>query len=469
MNEAERSLRNWILNQHNPGYVLQEVSETELHLDTDYATASILFYIDPDIVEFTITMKETGEVVFYLHFQPDNPVHGEELFHDLVHSLITLKEHQEVQILLCCTSGLTTSYFASQLNDAASVLKLNYVFSAVSYEELFEKEYHSELILLAPQISFQYEAVKEALPDTRVLKIPTELFARYDASALIDLIKETLKQKEEPAEPVLEEPSIQKDACFNKHHILLINIRIRERSSFRYRVYENGLITLDETVMKYRQALTLPDIEDIITTVIARGHQIDLIGISAPGTIHEGHIFLPEFTSLQVDLDIPAWLEEKYHIQACVLNNMNAAALGCYYCQNQFHDIVLLYQSAKHISGGAGIIINGQLVTGLNSMAGETKYLAGCLVSHSPYDSHIHSAREAEEIVTRTICSIQSVIGTQAVYLCSPLTPNLKQLHNDLAKRMDEKYIPAIIKVNDLCEPIFYGILLYTLGLTQKA
>ena len=136
MNKAEQSLRSWILNQHNSGYVLQEVSETELHLDTDYATASILFYIDPDIVEFTITMKETGEVVFYLHFQPDNPVHGEELFHDLVHSLITLKEHQEVQILLCCTSGLTTSYFASQLNDAASVLKLNYVFSAVSYEEI---------------------------------------------------------------------------------------------------------------------------------------------------------------------------------------------------------------------------------------------------------------------------------------------------------------------------------------------
>lgn len=465
MNENTQDYYNWILKHTSPSYEIHAISDNEIHLDTDYARATILFYIDPDIAEFTIVNSVSHDTVFYLHFEPEIRSRAEQLFNDLVHSLIAMKENSHIKVLLCCTSGLTTGFFVKKLEEAAKVLNLPYNFSAVSYEELYQVGFSANIILLAPQIGYVEKEVRDAMNDSRVLTVPTEIFASYDTGRMITLIQNTLK-KHEP------EKSIMDDAMsvMSRNHetVLIISIRIRSLSNFHYCVIDHGKLVLDERVRKYRQALTLEDIEDIIRTVIARGHKLDRIGISTPGTVNEGHVFLPEFTSVEIGLDIPEYIESRYGIKTSVINNMNAAALGCYCMQHTYRDIVLLYQSSQHVGGGAGIIINGQLVTGLNGMAGETKYTLGVIPQLSS-SFRIHSQQQALELVVKTLVCIQGTIGTSAVYLASNMTPDMSAVRDEMKKYMAEPYIPELIKVDNLGEYIFCGLFLYTIGVTKQA
>ena len=78
-------------------------------------------------------------------------------------ALVSYNEEQTVKVLLCCTSALTTSYFAEQLNNAAKILSLNYIFEAVSYDRVYEKGLYYDIILLAPQIGFQQKKIHNAM------------------------------------------------------------------------------------------------------------------------------------------------------------------------------------------------------------------------------------------------------------------------------------------------------------------
>ena len=47
--------------------------------------------------------------------------HAIELFHEMIESILQLVEKPKVRILLSCSGGLTTSYFASKLNEASEL------------------------------------------------------------------------------------------------------------------------------------------------------------------------------------------------------------------------------------------------------------------------------------------------------------------------------------------------------------
>ena len=59
--------------------------------------------------------------------------HATELFNEMMNNILQLVEKPKIKILLSCSGGLTTSYFASKLNEAAQLLDYHY---AVSYTHL---------------------------------------------------------------------------------------------------------------------------------------------------------------------------------------------------------------------------------------------------------------------------------------------------------------------------------------------
>ena len=74
----------------------------------------------------------------------------------------------------------------------AELLELNYQFQAVGWEKVLAAALDFDVLLLAPQISYQCARIQKILPNKLVLKIPTLIFASYDCLKLFEFIKESL-------------------------------------------------------------------------------------------------------------------------------------------------------------------------------------------------------------------------------------------------------------------------------------
>ena len=61
---------------------------------------------------------------FYLHFELRDLNYVEELFAEMLATITDLKSKQTVKILLSCTGGLTTVFFADKLNETAKILSI---------------------------------------------------------------------------------------------------------------------------------------------------------------------------------------------------------------------------------------------------------------------------------------------------------------------------------------------------------
>ena len=182
----------WILLQNGKDGL---VIKADLHdnntiiIENDVVTGKIIFYGNA-IFEEELTDRQTNDKIFYLHFQLTYLNHAVELFKEMINCAKEVTNRPSVQVLLCCSGGLTTGFFAMKLNECAKLLDKDFKFEAVAFNKLIEAAENYDIILLAPQISYQHASLQEQLPNKIVLKIPTQVFAKYDVSKMIDLIDE---------------------------------------------------------------------------------------------------------------------------------------------------------------------------------------------------------------------------------------------------------------------------------------
>ena len=185
--------RKWILEQTDSAYRIEEKSEDEIDFVTDCAVGHVQFYhLEYEICALTIESEKADEPLFFLHFEIKDLDHAKELFTQMIASLKKAGEDTGVKVLLSCTSGFTTSFFAEKLNGAAQTLGLDYDFSAVPYTDLFEAAMDKDVIMLAPQIGYLLKKAKEVLKDKIIIQIPADVFATYNVTRTVDLIKEEL-------------------------------------------------------------------------------------------------------------------------------------------------------------------------------------------------------------------------------------------------------------------------------------
>ena len=183
--------RKWILEQTDSAYRIEEKSEDEIDFVTDCAVGHVQFYhLEYEICALTIESEKADEPLFFLHFEIKDLDHAKELFTQMIASLKKAGEDTGVKVLLSCTSGFTTSFFAEKLNGAAQTLGLDYDFSAVPYTDLFEAAMDKDVIMLAPQIGYLLKKAQEVLKDKIIIQIPADVFATYNVTRTVDLIKE---------------------------------------------------------------------------------------------------------------------------------------------------------------------------------------------------------------------------------------------------------------------------------------
>ena len=143
--------KEWIKNHETKDYQIIENNQDCIELNTDYGKAEIHFtdVTEGTIVEFNIVSYKDQEVKFYLHFELNDEDHAHQLYDEMVETLIELKNKKTLKVLLSCSSGLTTSMFASNLNSVVEMLGEDYHFEAYQIN-LFYKYLRLFLLVMMP-------------------------------------------------------------------------------------------------------------------------------------------------------------------------------------------------------------------------------------------------------------------------------------------------------------------------------
>lgn len=449
----------WVKTQERSSCTYQYTAK-QITISTSYARAEIRFY-DQNIVEFRILSVKREDTIFYLHFQLGNHEHTEELFHEMMNTLVSYTEEQTTKILLCCSSALTTSYFAEQLNSAAKLLALNYQFDAVSYEMVYEKGLYYNLILLAPQIGFQLQKIHNAMKEIPILTIPAGIFGKYDTGALISLVQKTLAEHQ-PKKTKAEEIAKVFDNSAKILCVCVFNSSRHIRTIYRY--YKNGEIITEGEIMK--KSIAISDVMDILDTMLAMYPEIECIGLSMPGVAMRGTLQLP--TEGIVNEEVSLEIFQRYH-RACVLSNdCNQVAYGIYSMEDKYQDLVFHFQPYGNSTGGAGIIANGELVRGKGRGAGELKTMMDQIKFSASLDELAKTADGTYEIVARTIACEISLIAPEAVYVHSAMSPDIEHLKGLVKTMVPETSLPDFYYVEDMREYMMVGTMLKTIDWYNK-
>lgn len=449
--------KNWILSHKIEGGKIRQSGEN-IKIETKYARGEANFYdLEVTIVEMSVTNLSDDENKFYLHFELKDLDHAKELFEEMLETLESLKSQQKLKILLCCTSGLTTNFFKDKLNEAAQLLSLNYEFNAVSFSKLYGTAFDYSIILLAPQIAFQYETVKKTLADKLVIKIPTKAFASYDSSAIVELIHNELESWKHTAS----ERAILKAIGEIKNESKILSIAVMpfaHQTRIAYRIYERGEVIKSETVIKGKLNV-IRDVEDILDTVAYRCEKFDAVGIAIPGSIHDGCVDLDD-RMIDPKINLKKLLEDKYKVPVIIHNNLRGAVLGFYAQQEKYKNIVFMSQPRGYLIGGQSILIDGKVISGTHNNAGEIKYLLFSQIANEEWREHLsYNVDKILNIIGLDIRAAISIVDPELICIRSEMTPDLDTIKAELKKYMPEEYLPDLVYIHDseMAEYILLG------------
>lgn len=424
------------------------VTNETIIIKTAYSYSEINAY-DQQIFEFKVSNTYSHEDEFYLHFQMKNMKHALELFEEMLEIIGTLVNKPKTKVLLCCSGGLTTGFFAMKLNESVKILQKDYLFEAVAFDQLSTVAKDYDVILLAPQISYQHATVQEQFPNKIVLKIPTRVFAKYDTSKMLNLIEKTQIKEYRKKHEVLTLGEITR-----KHGEILTLALIRNsvRIHIGYRLFgrDNEILGDGEIIKTY---LTVDDICDVIDTMMLKHKHIDAIAIATPGIINNGIVDTMKIEGMVDGTDIKDVLNKHYRQKIILCNDVNSVAVGYHACQNNYHNISVIFQPVG-TNAGIGNIINDQLHVGNNSLSGEVQFMP-LKLSKSRFELN-KTAKGTIELLTQEVLLCIVTVAPELIVICNVLF-DLDELKNKLLKYLPKDYCPKITKIDYLQDYSFIG------------
>ena len=425
--------RKWISNQKRDYYYLypSETDPDAIIIENEYCYSYVTF--NPQcIIELCVMNKRTDEMAFYLHFQFKTLKHAISLFEEMDQCIQKMVNQPICRLLLCCSGGMTTAFFADKIKNGIKVLNLNMEVAATSYQKIYNVAQNYDVILLAPQVSYVKLQVEKVFKNKLVLKIPTQIFASYNVGALITFVEESIKNKEKKYDSTVE-PLASMMEIKTKKNILAVSINANgENSHISYRLYNNlQEIVLDSNIIKSN--IKLHDVLDALDTVVLQNEMIDVISIALPGVMVEGNVYSGIIEGGNHQLK--ELLEKRYEKEIYMINDVNAAVVGYYASQNQYKSIAFLFQPIGRMAG-SGIIVNGQLVRGMDHLAGEVALLP--LKLSNDYFTLANTPEGTLELVSKNIMSIIAIVSPEAIVVYSDLILDSQDVSDEIKKRMKE-------------------------------
>ncbi|MEG0593330.1 MAG: hypothetical protein RR512_08435 [Coprobacillus sp.] len=195
MNEFYEDVISSIMHKWVLGHVGIEkcCKNCSLYIESDEVYGVIHFH-ENNIVELTIKDNDSDENIFYLHFQMHDLNSSIKQFNTffqylskpvIEHNDIDINDTSIKKILLSCSGGLTTSYFAYSIQEIMNQKNLGIQVDAVAYTDIDNVANEYDIILLAPQISYMLPTYKEKY-GCKVMGIELIDFATSNFEGIVD-------------------------------------------------------------------------------------------------------------------------------------------------------------------------------------------------------------------------------------------------------------------------------------------
>ena len=460
MNSNGTTYRTWIMSQTVQGTKPRQLNQDQMRIELPTATGEINFYPyenDQEIVELRVTRATDGDSTFFLHFVLDDDLpHAQELFSQFADALAEQGEQQLTHILLTCTSALTTTLFASMMNQVAETLNLGYDFTALPVDQALKVGGQYAAVMIAPQAAYRRKELASAHPNALVFEVPGKIFGAFDAPGAIRLLMHAFRELDAPGdEAQLKAIRDLSDDC----RVLVITLfSLNDAARLGYRLYDKGIIKTEGAVRKSR--LDYNDVGDLVQ-MLSLGEvdmsTLDAIAIAVPGVTCRGMVDLPSMGINQFDLGLA--LAERFGLPAFVDNNCNAAAVGCYVSQDEVENLVFYRHAFGHPAGGFGTVIGGQILKGRLNLAGEPHYLNGLFALNQPLEEAVWNEEGLHRMATCVCSSAIALISPNALYVAVDTVDDADEFRAELAAVFGETYVPPIHIVSDYVERVYLGTL----------
>lgn len=439
--------KQWIFGHEIPDVVLEQV-EDNIRITSDFAVCEINFYeFEMIVVELRITNRKNDETEFFLHFEMRDLAYAKELFADMLETLEELRNRKSIQVLLSCTSALTTGLMADKLNEAARLTQADYSFDAVPFPELYEKAGGYDMILLAPQIAYEGAKIRKVMSSVPVLDIPAKLFATYDAAGILEVVR-----REHSKFKTSEKKSHESKTVEVRHKeasVLVMAILMHSQNKIHIicRYYQDGKVQKEERVLRKRRNL-LKDVGDVLDTTICRKDKFHAIGITMPGEIHDGST-LDYRVWVDPEIDVRAYLEDRYKVPVVLKNNTQAGILGFHMRHSHYDSCALLSQGIAARFGGVGAIVHGQLVEGAHTIAGEIKYILRRFYGLTISETHKVNSEEMLHTLEFNARCVISLLDPEIILVRNEMLPDIEDLRKELLKTVPQRNLPKLRKISD--------------------
>lgn len=229
-------------------------------------------------------------------------------------------------------------------------------------------------------------------------------------------------------------------------------IRNSVRIHIGYRLFgrDNEILEDGEIIKTY---LTVDDICDVIDTMMLKHKHIDAIAIATPGIINNGIVDTMKIEGMVDGTDIKDALNKHYRQKIILCNDVNSVAVGYHACQNNYHNISVIFQPVG-TNAGIGNIINDQLHVGNNSLSGEVQFMP-LKLSKSRFELN-KTAEGTIELLTQEVLLCIVTVAPELIVICNVLF-DLDELKDELLKYLPKDYCPKITKIDYLQDYSFIG------------
>jgi predicted NBD/HSP70 family sugar kinase len=207
-----------------------------------------------------------------------------------------------------------------------------------------------------------------------------------------------------------------------------------------------------------------PTISDFIDQLMIDYNNIKAIGIGIPGVIHRHSVIGYCDVYALEDYPLAEKLQEKFGVEVTLENDMNLTAFGFYQEQNYKEDTsVAVLAFIKGNAPGAGLIVNGQIIRGYTSFAGEISYLPFDGTCELPEE--LLTKEETINSVVKSLCSIIAVINPETIMLTGSLLfeDMMDLIYQGCCKHIPKEHIPIIILRKSSHEYYLKGLVEMTL------
>ena len=447
--DLKKSYRDWVLSQSIGGCTLTEDERGNVEVTSAFLCGWVSFYdIDGStVVELRLESTHDDTTLFYLHFEFGDEERAQRLFTEML-DVLAKRIGSEVQhVLLCCSCGMTTTFFANKLNELAAEHDLKFDFCAKPIEEAKRSGTTYIAVLLAPQVGHQLREVREALPGVIVLELPASLFGTYDANGVLELLMHALKKARHTARSDLR---FARDYDRTKSVLGVSYVYRSDEPTLSYAVLDRGEELLCGTLV--RNAFDVQTVlEDLFSTLRLSGYtpkSFDAIGIALPGDVDNGAVVERDEDGTR-RVEMSTQLSEKWGVPVFVDNNATAAAAGCYVSQSEWDTVVFHAQPIGVADCDQGYVIDAKPHTGHGGFGGNMRYLAEQLELMPDLEAAAWRYDGMRKLVAYYLSANICTIAPDALFVWCDFLPDMQELREELESIVPADVIPELVGVAD--------------------